>query len=74
MKELIEALQIIDKYIETDYSRKYPFSCEHDIIYVTAIDDPGKISQKDLERLDALGFCYEPDVYEYLVSYRYGSS
>ena len=66
MKEFIEALTIFMKYNDCDS----PFSCEHDILYVTCID-PELVSKEDDKKLDELGFFVEDDVY---VSYRYGSS
>ena len=67
MKDLIEALQIFLKY----GNPKYPTCCEHDTLYVLC--DPEKVSQKDLHRLDALGFIAD-DAEHGFHSYRFGSA
>lgn len=43
MEELIIALNIFSKYMKDDYSREFPTSCEHDVLYVCGVD---------LERMD----------------------
>jgi len=52
MDKLIEALQILNKYSSPD---KYPFHCEHDTFMVTSVN-PRLVSEKDLARLNDLGF------------------
>lgn len=55
MEDLIEALNILKKYISNDFSKKYPTSCEHDVLMVHGIDF-SKMSLTDLRRLYELGF------------------
>ena len=50
MKTIIEALNIFLKYEDVGY----PFGCEHDVLYVYY--DPAKISEKDIDILDDIGF------------------
>lgn len=50
MDKLIEALQIFRKY----GNPKYPTCCDHDVMYVMI--DPKLVSEKDLKKLDDLGF------------------
>jgi hypothetical protein len=69
MKNLIEALQIFLKY----GNPKYPFQCEHDVIYVWGIS-PDKVSDEDKEKLEKLGFFTNEEVFkECFISFRYGS-
>lgn len=72
MKDLIEALNIFLKYGDV----KYPFHCEHDVLYVKY--DSSIVSEEDKKRLDELGFFCVDDDGELLesngfASYRYGS-
>jgi len=67
MKQLIEALQVFLKYSNEDY----PTGCEHDMLYVYV--DPHKVSDKDKERLEELGFRVG-SFNEYFVSTKYGSA
>lgn len=53
MKELIEALQIMAKYLDEDVYA--PSHCEHDVFYVPCVDFD-KVSDADKKRLDELGF------------------
>ncbi len=73
MVEFLKALKIFTKYINRDsYGWKYPFTCEHEILYVTAVN-PRDVSQEDIEELESLGF--EADIYEGIFySTKYGSS
>ena len=67
MKDLIEALQIMSKYMDADeYS---PTHCEHDSLYVLA--NPSNVSPEDTARLAELGFRPEGDTFR---SYRFGSA
>lgn len=70
MKDLIEALQILMKYVDPKYE-KYPTTCEHDQFFVNCVT-PDSVSEEDTKRLDELGFVpYEDFAF---VSYRFGSN
>ena len=72
MKELMEALTILSKYLTDDeYFYNRPTRCEHEELYVSV--DNSKISEEDLARLIDLGFIPDEDT-GYMVSYRYGSN
>ena len=72
MKDLIEALTILSKYLTDDeYFYNRPINCEHEELYVSV--DNSKISEEDMERLIDLGFIPDEDT-GYMVSYRYGSN
>ena len=72
MKDLIEALTILSKYLTDDeYFYNRPTRCEHEELYVSV--DNSKISEEDMERLIDLGFIPDEDT-GYMVSYRYGSN
>ena len=72
MKDLIEALTILSKYLTDDeYLYNRPTNCEHEELYVSV--DNSKISEEDLARLIDLGFIPDEDT-GYMVSYRYGSN
>lgn len=66
MKDLIEALQLMQPYLVEE---KHPTWCEHDALHV-AIDEK-KIPEDVLTRLKELGFTVDP--YGGMVSYRFGS-
>lgn len=66
MEDLIKALQIFLKY----GNKKYPTSCEHDILYVDI--DPGVVSYEDKKTLDELGF-FVDDENDCFASFKYGS-
>jgi len=66
LTELIEALQILAKYDNP----LYPTCCEHDELYVLV--DANKVSKKDKQKLDKLGF-FENDNGQFS-SFRYGST
>ena len=68
MEDLIKALQIFYTY-STD---KYPTHCEHDVLYVTAVE-PDVVSNEDTKRLHELGFI-PSDEYNCFMSFRFGSS
>ena len=68
MKNLIEALQIFLKY----GNPKYPTWCEHDVLHICDIDD-GKVSDKDKDALDKLGFIVDTDEGGFM-SFKYGSA
>jgi len=72
MDDLIEALQIFNKYIpEGTYGKEHPTTCEHDMLFVNAVR-PDQVSEEDIKRLEELGFeNYENVVF---VSYRFGDN
>lgn len=67
MEKLIEALQIFLKYGDPEY----PTHCEHDTLYVDI--DPEKVSEKDIKKLDKLGFFVDEEDPDGFTSFRYGS-
>jgi hypothetical protein len=69
MKDLIEALTILAKYMPVD---KYaPTHCEHDVLMVVGIEK-GVVSPEDATRLDALGFFFS-DEDDCWITFRFGS-
>ena len=68
MKDLIEALTILAKYMDPE--QKWPTYCEHDVLYVCHIE-PADVSEEDIEQLEELGFF--PNEYSGFQSYRFGS-
>jgi hypothetical protein len=66
MNDLIEALNILNKYINP--SEKWPTWCEHDVFGVCV--DPNIVSENDLARLNELDFIADDDCF---ISYRFGS-
>lgn len=66
MNDLIEALNILNKYINP--SQKWPTWCEHDVFGVCV--DPSIVSENDLARLNELDFIADDDCF---ISYRFGS-
>lgn len=66
IRELIEALEIFEKYIGDDY----PTNCSHDQLYVDC--DPEKVSEADIIKLDKLGFFVDQEL-DGFSSYKYGS-
>jgi hypothetical protein len=66
MKDLIEALSIMYKYVgDVDN----PTHCEHDVLHVAC--SPSDVSQEDVDRLEELGFF--PDEFDGFSSFRFGS-
>ena len=55
MEELIKALTILSKYMEKDYNRNFPTSCEHDVLYVCGVDLK-KMDASIVKELVELGF------------------
>lgn len=55
MEELIRALNIFSKYLKDDYSREFPTSCQHDVLYVCGLDLK-KMDASTVSRLIELGF------------------
>lgn len=69
MKDLIEALTILAKYMAEDTYA--PTHCEHDVLYVPGVEFE-KVSEADQARLKELGFTKNND-FEGFKSYRFGS-
>ena len=69
MKDLIEALQILSKYANDD---PYPTNCSHDQLYVGCGIEIEKVSKKDIDKLDNLGFFWSKDLSGF-ISFRFGS-
>lgn len=56
MEKLIEALQIIIKYMnKDDYSYKYPLSAGHDILFIGEVN-LNEMSLADINKLASLGW------------------
>lgn len=53
MKDLIEALTILAKYMNPE--ERWPTYCAHDVLYVCGVE-PEDVSEEDTKRLDELGF------------------
>jgi hypothetical protein len=71
LKDLIEALEIFNKYIPNE---QWPTHCEHDVLQVQ-VREEHKMSTKDIERVTALGFHYDDDPdRDCWCSYRFGSA
>ncbi len=66
MKDLIEALNIMSKYMA---NKRNPTQCEHDVLHVGC--NPEKVSEEDKNKLNKLGFV--PDEFDGFSSYRFGS-
>lgn len=67
MKDLIEALTILAKYMDPE--EQWPTACEHDVLHVCGIE-PEDVSEEDMKRLDELGFIPDGDGF---MSFRFGS-
>ena len=73
MNDLIEALQIFNKYLQKDlsnYHNQFPTGCDHDVLWVYV--DPDTVSDEDKKRLIELGFIPNYDLYNF-ESMKYGS-
>lgn len=68
MKDLIEALTILQKYLTDKYHIQYPTYCEHDELTVCV--NPKIVSDEDKVKLDELGFWPENDCFK---SFKFGS-
>ena len=69
MKDLIEALQIFQRYQE---DTKWPTHCEHDVLHIMGVEkDAPDVGER--ERLQALGFLWS-DSDSCWISYRFGSA
>lgn len=69
MKDLIEALTILAKYMDPE--QKWPTYGEHDVLYVCHIESED-VSEEDTKRLDELGFIPN-DEGGFFMSFRFGS-
>ena len=70
MNDLIEALQILQKYAK---NVNWPTHCEHDILYISdECVDPKEVSEEDKAKLDSLGFHIDSDL-DCFASFRFGS-
>jgi hypothetical protein len=69
MEVLIEALTIFSKYDKPNY----PTHCEHDELWIVGDYDPSKMEDKDVARLDELGFIWDDNM-DGFKSYTYGSA
>jgi hypothetical protein len=69
MDDLIEALQIFQKY--TDSTERNPTWCGHDVFAVCHQEDV-EISDEDKKRLEELSFTWDDEL-EGFSSYRFGS-
>ena len=67
MDDLIEALQIFKKYMNT----RNPTSCDHDVLYIMGVGH--EVSEADQTRLKELGFNFNEDE-EVWYSFRFGSA
>lgn len=67
MKDLIKALQILEKYASDTYS---PTHCEHDELWITCVN-PYDVSAVDAAELKLLGFIIVDGGFR---SFRFGSS
>lgn len=70
MRDLIECLNILLKYIEEDVYA--PTHCSHDELSFGVNIDIGKVSKEDIERLDELGVFW-CEIEECFKSFRFGS-
>lgn len=69
MKDLIEALTILAKYMDPE--ERWPTYCGHDVLHVCHIE-PEDVSEEDTKRLDELGFFPDEDEGGFM-SFRFGS-
>ena len=69
MKDLIEALTILAKYMD---ETRCPTNCEHDIFHVDFGKDKSVVSPNDMNRLVELGFFWDDEL-DGFTSYRFGS-
>jgi hypothetical protein len=56
MDDIIEALNIFRKYMESEYEIGYPTHCEHDVLFINC--DKKDIPEEDVKRLEELGFIW----------------
>lgn len=66
MEDLIKALNIFLKHGNVEY----PFSCEHDILYV--FPQSNDFTEEELKELEELGFDYSEEDGNFY-SFKYGS-
>lgn len=71
IKDLIEALQIFEKYIPNE---QWPTHCEHDVLQVQCRKEHG-VTKEDEMKLIHLGFYYDEDPdRDCWCSFRFGSA
>ena len=70
MKDLIEALTILLKYINGD--EHSPINCTHDEMHICCDIELEDVSKEDIKSLDELGFFWD-DEFEHFMSFRFGS-
>lgn len=68
MNDLIKALTILSKYIDSE--ERWPTYCEHELFQVKA--DPADVSEEDIKALEELDF-FPDEENESFISYRFGS-
>lgn len=68
MNDLIKALTILNKYIDSE--DRWPTWCGHDVFGVSV--DPADVSEEDIKALEELGF-FPDEENESFISYRFGS-
>jgi hypothetical protein len=71
MKDLIEALTILMKYLKNKNAH-CATHCEHDELFVCDVDVKD-VSEEDIATLDKLGFFYDKELGGFK-SYRFGSA
>ena len=69
MDDLIEALQILRKYL-TDTNAQCPTNTSHDVLWIMSVD-PDDVSEVDKAKLNLLGFYEDDDAFQ---SFRFGSA
>lgn len=67
MQDLIESLQIFQKY----FNEENPTCCENDVLHCALGLDPDKMEPKDIKRLEELSWSYDPE-HDDWYSYRFG--
>ena len=68
MRDLIEALQIFQKYADL----RYPINCEHDELNIVGIEKEA-VSEEDQKRLEDLDFFWS-EHNGCFISFRFGSA
>ncbi len=68
MNDLIKALTILSKYIDSE--ERWPTYCEHELFRVNA--DPADVSEEDIKALEELDF-FPDEENESFISFRFGS-
>lgn len=71
MDELIKALQILQKHIDSAFHKKFPTHCGNEILLVMGIDE-GAVPYEEVARLKELGFEWNEE-YDCWASFRFGA-